>query len=73
MKTMSANDFFAKYEETHYETCKYLCDAFIDECRQSNPHMAYMTGSDWLSVLMNDYNVLIDETENFQHIMLSPK
>ena len=73
MKTMSVNDFFAKYEETNYEICKFLCDNFIEECNKSNPHMLHMVGSDWLSILINDYNVLIDDAENFQQLMLLPK
>ena len=68
--TMSANDFFAKYEEEKYDLCKYMCDSFIEHCQMQNPHMNHMVGSDWLSMLINDYNVVMYDTGD---IFLEPK
>ncbi len=60
--TMTANDFFAKYEEEKYDLCKNICDHFIEQCRMQNPTANHMAGSDWLSMLINDYNVVMHDT-----------
>jgi hypothetical protein len=71
--TMTANDFIQMMEESDFNRCNRICQMFIDQCRASNPHMTHMSGSDWLSMLINDYNVVVIEDGKQMSILLEPK
>ena len=66
---ISVNDFLAQCEQTNDPIAEHICDNFIKSMRMCNPHMNHMTGSDWLSVMMNDYYILFTDKD----IQLVPK
>jgi hypothetical protein len=61
--TISVNDFLAQCEQTNDPIAKHICDNFIKSMSMCNPHMKWMTGSDWLSVMMNDYSILFTDND----------
>lgn len=65
---LTGNQFLAKYEETHFDFCNTICDSFIKTMNELNPNRTDLVGSDWLSVFVNDYNVII----NGDYIHLEP-
>lgn len=66
---MNGSEFIEKYEKTNFKMCKYICDSFIKIMKISNPDRNDMVGSDWISVLISDYYVIIEG----QNIYFEPK
>lgn len=61
---ISTNQFLANCESTGQdELATFICDNFIKSMITCNPDMVWMTGSDWLSVMLNDFCVEITDTE----------
>lgn len=63
----SANSFFAKYEESNFDLCNGIVQSFITACKQLNPNMNHMAGSDWVSMLLNDYSISYSINESAEH------
>ena len=67
---ISTNQFLAACEaKNDTKLAQFICDNFISTMMMSNPNMTHMTPSDWLSVMLNDYCVVITDDE----IQLEPK
>lgn len=61
---LTTNQFFAHCEQTGQDDlAQHLCDNFIKSMKMLNPDMKHMLGSDWLSVLLNDFYITIDGGE----------
>lgn len=67
---ISADQFLKECEESNkMELADHICQNFIETMKIYNPNMNWMSGSDWLSVMINDYNI---EVTN-DNISLIPK
>jgi hypothetical protein len=65
--TISTNQFLATCEATgDNKLAQFICDNFIQIMTMSNPDMNHMTPSDWLSVMLNDYKIVIDDNGNVE-------
>jgi hypothetical protein len=63
---ITTNEFLENCEKTNQnQLASSICNNFIDTMKIFNPDMKHMSNSDWLSVMMNDYHVLMDG-ENVQ-------
>ena len=60
---ISVNDFLAQCEQTNNPIAGYITNNFIESMRMCNPDMKWMTGADWLSVMMNDYYILFTDSD----------
>jgi hypothetical protein len=61
---ISVNDFLAHCEQTNDDKLAiHITNSFIEAMQMCNPDMKWMTGSDWLSVMMNDYEILITDND----------
>jgi hypothetical protein len=68
--TLTVNQFLAHCEQTgEDQLAQHIVDNFISTMRMCNPDMKWMAGSDWLSVMMNDYSIEITDKD----IQLIPK
>lgn len=57
---MKTNQFFASCEANNEDKlASQLVDAFIQTMRSCNPDMKHLAGSDWLSIMLNDYHIEI--------------
>jgi hypothetical protein len=66
---MTTNDFLREYEKKQPLIAQRVCDGFIKSMKEFNPNRTDMMRSDWLSVMLNDYDVQIHNDE----IELIPK
>jgi hypothetical protein len=61
---ISVNDFLAQCElKGNYELANYITNSFIESMQMCNAHRKDMTGADWLSVMINDYDILFTEKD----------
>ena len=59
---LSTNQFLATCEKTNNDLlAEHITYNFISSMKICNPEMTYMTNSDWLSVMLNDYDVVIND------------
>ena len=59
---ISTNQFLKHLEETNQEKlADQLCKKFIETMRMLNPDHEDLTGSDWLSIMLNGYSVDVTE------------
>ena len=55
---ISTNQFLEQLEQTgQYELADQLCQQFINNMKMLNPNRNDLAGSDWLSIMLNDYYV----------------
>ncbi len=56
----STNQFLEQLEQSgQQELADHLCKQFIENMRMLNPDHNDLTGSDWLSIMLNDYYINI--------------
>lgn len=60
---ISVNQFLAHCEKINDPIAEHITCNFIASMRMCNPDIKHMTGSDWLSVMMNDYYILVTEND----------
>lgn len=59
---ISTNQFLKHLEETNQEKLAHqLCQNFIETMRMLNPDRKDLVGSDWLSIMLNDYSIDVTE------------
>jgi type VI protein secretion system component Hcp len=58
---VSPMQFMKDYDESHPRFIETLCSNFITSMKKSNRHMDYISGSDWLTVLINHYVLEIND------------
>ena len=58
---ISPMQYIKDYEESHPRFVETLCNNFITSMKKANTHMDHISGSDWLTVLINDYVLEIND------------
>jgi len=62
---VSPMQYIKDYEESHPRFIETLCSNFIISMKKSNRDMDHISGSDWLTVLINHYVLEINEGNQF--------
>jgi hypothetical protein len=60
---ISVNQFLAHCEKTNDPIAEHITSNFIASMRMCNPDRKDMTGADWLSLMLNDYHILVTDND----------